>query len=1217
MKILSVKFSNLNSLREEVDIDFVNGPLGAAGLFAITGPTGSGKSTILDAISLALYNSTARDQRHEIVSRGSKKAESTVEFELKGKHYRSTWSMKISKPRTEGKSPSGTAKMELAVVSENPEKEDNIIGDMLRGERSVPALVEGLTGLNFSRFTQSMLLAQGQFDAFLVAPTKDRSDLLEQITGTQIYSDVSKLVYERHKVLAGEIKVRREELEKRGVPDEVQIEKLTAEEVEKAALVASQQEPISLLRVVNQAFQELGQVKLQKVQLEREEQDFAEQASHRKSIQSKLAADRRARPLVADLRSLELQQSEVEKVKVAHTEAIKLLPTLTSELEELKVIEASAKTKHTSASEGLQKVRITVERLKDLQEVLAKAKKAREALEESTSQQQTQKEKLVEKRTKLAAEQREFAAEKFKLSAQVKELGPYATLETQLPNLRNLQQVFLRDRQSVAQVEKAWNEVKSVGQKIEQALGTLVQNAPDKLDEAAFENRKPEDFVESLATEVKLAEKQLDWLKEFGGRLRSFVEDSTQFEARKATFSKQQAELKAKGILLETAQHQQTKADEKLKDIIATEKLANEAYQAIKLTAELRETHLHKLVDGEPCPLCGALEHPALKELSEVKPAQHEAAWNAAKMQVEAQQLILEAAIKRVNQFQVEVAALTEVNTERDITNQQQKINRLKESLAKELTDKSVTNISLNNQGLNSLFETYSTDKTKLNQLQSKLAEIQVLAKAWISYQQDLTTLKAREADQNERVQKVQRDLKEAKDKQIVSQQNFSAALASTALNIPDVLPDDFVEKLQSHVDALKQYESKLQVLSTKDAATNKEAQGLVEQLTATEKALTVSTAELKKQTDALAEKQKQQTDLLAGFESADALQKNAEQAFEKSETALIQATTKLAETNKKIEAIKLQQYERTNRIDELTNVITSLTSSLETAVKKREFDSVELALASLLAEAEQEALQSEMDAAARMQASLETRRKSILEKEASLALKLDKQPSAEKVAEDLKTLVQLNASSQEELGGIRKELKRALEDRKAMESDAADVAKQEDELADWTTLKDLIGSADGARFRQYAQRITLQQLIAFANEYLKEFYPRFSVSSGDAQNSDPLEIFICDHYEADHVRKVVTVSGGERFLVSMALALGFSRMASRNISIDTLFIDEGFGTLDGETLDKAIQALEKLQQRGKTIGIISHVASLQERIGAQIRLVRQSSGRSKVEVIG
>jgi len=141
--------------------------------------------------------------------------------------------------------------------------------------------------------------------------------------------------------------------------------------------------------------------------------------------------------------------------------------------------------------------------------------------------------------------------------------------------------------------------------------------------------------------------------------------------------------------------------------------------------------------------------------------------------------------------------------------------------------------------------------------------------------------------------------------------------------------------------------------------------------------------------------------------------------------------------------------------------------------------------------------------------------------------------------------------------------------------------------------------------------------LIAFANEYLKEFYPRFSVSSGDAQNSDPLEIFICDHYEADHVRKVVTVSGGERFLVSMALALGFSRMASRNISIDTLFIDEGFGTLDGETLDKAIQALEKLQQRGKTIGIISHVASLQERIGAQIRLVRQSSGRSKVEVIG
>jgi exonuclease SbcC len=103
------------------------------------------------------------------------------------------------------------------------------------------------------------------------------------------------------------------------------------------------------------------------------------------------------------------------------------------------------------------------------------------------------------------------------------------------------------------------------------------------------------------------------------------------------------------------------------------------------------------------------------------------------------------------------------------------------------------------------------------------------------------------------------------------------------------------------------------------------------------------------------------------------------------------------------------------------------------------------------------------------------------------------------------------------------------------------------------------------------------------------------------------------DSYQADAVRPMATLSGGESFIVSLALALGLSDLASRKVQINSLFTDEGFGTLDAETLDTAISALENLQTKGKTIGIISHVDALKERIGTQIQVTKQVRGWSKI----
>jgi len=157
-----------------------------------------------------------------------------------------------------------------------------------------------------------------------------------------------------------------------------------------------------------------------------------------------------------------------------------------------------------------------------------------------------------------------------------------------------------------------------------------------------------------------------------------------------------------------------------------------------------------------------------------------------------------------------------------------------------------------------------------------------------------------------------------------------------------------------------------------------------------------------------------------------------------------------------------------------------------------------------------------------------------------------------------------------------------------------------------------LIGSADGKKFSKFAQGLTLAWLTELANRHLHKLSDRYQIVKTPEKD---LELQITDAYQADVVRPMTTLSGGESFLVSLSLALGLSDLAGRKTQINSLFIDEGFGTLDAETLDIAISALENLQSGGKMIGIISHVEALKERIGTQIEVSKQPRGYSKIKV--
>ncbi|MFP2961102.1 SbcC/MukB-like Walker B domain-containing protein, partial [Myxococcus sp. 1LA] len=165
-----------------------------------------------------------------------------------------------------------------------------------------------------------------------------------------------------------------------------------------------------------------------------------------------------------------------------------------------------------------------------------------------------------------------------------------------------------------------------------------------------------------------------------------------------------------------------------------------------------------------------------------------------------------------------------------------------------------------------------------------------------------------------------------------------------------------------------------------------------------------------------------------------------------------------------------------------------------------------------------------------------------------------------------------------------------------------------------WKVLGDLIGSHDGKRFKVFAQSLTLDALLLHANAHLRELARRYRLMRVPGHD---LDLQVVDGDMGDEVRSVASLSGGESFLVSLALALGLASLSSETTQVETLFIDEGFGTLDPETLEVALATLDALQATGRQVGIISHVSGMAERIGVQVRVVKQGGGRSRLVVEG
>ncbi|MEW6326422.1 MAG: SbcC/MukB-like Walker B domain-containing protein [Thermodesulfobacteriota bacterium] len=334
----------------------------------------------------------------------------------------------------------------------------------------------------------------------------------------------------------------------------------------------------------------------------------------------------------------------------------------------------------------------------------------------------------------------------------------------------------------------------------------------------------------------------------------------------------------------------------------------------------------------------------------------------------------------------------------------------------------------------------------------------------------------------------------------------------------------------------------------------------------------------------------------------ADAVDK-AGKVFEKAREEYGQIEKEISALKEKIDLLKVKIG---NRAKELAQAEPKLMERIKTAGFEDEADY----LSSRLSEEEREILADKEKRLIKEKTELDTRRKDRSEALASEREKRLTDQPMETLKESISACESDLKQIMVDIGGIRKTLDENEKQRDKQKERIKNIDAQKKECARWDDLHQLIGSADGKKFRNFAQGLTFEMMTAHANRQLRKMSDRYLLIRDSSQ---PLELNVIDNYQAGEIRSTKNLSGGESFIVSLALALGLSHMASRNVRVDSLFLDEGFGTLDDDALETAIETLVGLQQDGKLIGVISHVPALKERINTQIQVIPETGGRSNL----
>jgi len=1137
MKILSVYFKNINSLEGESRIDFNKAPISDAGVFAITGPNGSGKSSILDAITLALYGQTFRFNKPaaNVMTKNTTGCFAQVEFLLDGLSYRSSWQAKLSE--------AGDllpVAMQLKLLGDDEQV-------LAEDAHNVLMKVAELSGMDFRRFTRSIILEQGDFSAFLTALDAERLDILERIISHDIYADYKQTILatkqQAEQQLAElQLKIAESDLMSDEKRDVLQLDLAD----QKARFAELKQENTDLLQL-QAGLQNLEALKSKIAQLEQEQ---AKNQQALGTVQAELLTIAKAEPAVVfsdELQVLDAKTLEIETEQQYSLTYQQEVQAITDKLH------AENLDEHYLASLKPSEAGVRQQKIAELSQQLSQAKAELDAEFSVSNQMEIQ---LPEKEELLK-----------QVESWLKDHEKDHFLVDNMPDVGSLK----NKRQRIVEIQKRLKtfnkEHKSTSSATDKNLGTIngLQKTIDNEKKSLIHfNNELKHIADghSLEEVINLGIEQQQRLADFI-ELRNLAKVYKRFVSK--GFSKRFDNLDQKQL--------DDSLDNKYSEIESAKNIQNILEKAVyreALKLKLAEDR-ERLEDGVECSLCGAKEHP----FAHSAPVQNDS--KQALVDQKRIMKVLQAEAKGVAQ---DLAAYTKyINTNKQHAEQ---INRVQSEWVTLASRLNALSSDLEIGRFRVMRAYIKREKVALDEINGLLkryrAKNKAIAKAEVLILKKEAVLAKRQAKQ-----KLLDDKGEGRPQELVlleedlaalvqEENELSQLIAQQLSVLGEALPGPGKEDVI--YDILSQRRQDYQGYNLRKDSLTGELQKLHEAMATVKERLAGMDAEVNGLSTALRDEENAQLYFTS-------LAKQGLLAKQEAKLAQLVASWELA-SRELLVKIQATAFDSIEQIREL--LVLFATQGEKSALLTQ----LQQSLAGFPLEIER--LQKQLLAEESHIASQET-----LE---SIVIQLrEKVVQMDIVAEEVVVLEKVSAEQQLLLTNNAAVLK--------------SIEVQKLALNDANAEQQLTSSESEIDFRARVQLKIITTLLAAANRFLDKMNGRYQLISVASESGMAIEII--DVKQQNSQRSIKSLSGGELFVVSLAMALGLSEIANNGRAVDSLFIDEGFGNLDAEALYIVISTLENLKTQGKIIGIISHVDGIKQRIRTQIELVKQTNGMSRI----